>query len=263
VTECIHGLDEALCDICSPRKAPEVQEAPTTSRARPAAAKKTTPRAPARVPGARRVVAEQPLPDVDLATMRAHHWTHVSNLELILADGRLSADAVPELDASSPEAREKRATAALPTGATVAGHVPFSLSPEASSWNEIRRGAEGPRWSAAARTSRPTDYIVFVAPVTSLPGQFVVTDGDATSTLTRFATGLSDGNMLVRRASFDDPDLLEVEVLVPEAVDLDVVSLIGVPNDRVRDRVKALIKAVGGASPRVAIYPPWFRPLDD
>jgi hypothetical protein len=38
------------------------------------------------------------------------------------------------------------------------------------------------------------------------------------------------------------------------------VTLVGVPNDKVRDSVKALVADAGGHAPRVAVYPPWFRP---
>jgi hypothetical protein len=258
VIECIHGLDEKLCDICSPRKVEEPQDpAPAT--------RKTTPtrRVPARVPGAKRVpTAGDPLPDIDLATMRVHHWTHLSNLEGILSAGLLRADAAPELDVTSLTAREKRASVALPDGSTAAGHVPFALSPDAATWDEVRHGAEGDRWSTAARGTRPTDYVILVAPVAALGDGFVVADGDATSPLTRFAAGQAEGGALVRRASITDPELLSVEILVPGSFDLKALTLIGVPNDKVRDQVKALVKEAGGVVPRVAIYPPWFKPSE-
>lgn len=257
--ECIHGLDEALCDICSPRQTIEPQDpAPSARKAAPAK------RVPARVPGAKRApTAGDPLPDIDLATMRVHHWTHLSNLEGILSAGLLRADAAPELDVASSEAREKRAAVALPNGATAAGHVPFALSPDAATWDEVRHGAEGDRWSTAARGTRPTDYVILVAPIAAIGDSFVVADRDATEPLARFAEGLSEGGPLVRRASLTDPDLLNVEILVPGSFDLAGLTLIGVPNDRVRDQVKALVKEAGGVVPRVAIYPPWFKPSED
>jgi hypothetical protein len=67
---------------------------------------------------------------------------------------------------------------------------------------------------------------------------------------------------MVRRFSLADPDLLEPEVLVPRAVSLESVMLIGVPHDKMRDRVKQLLVEAGGAAPRVAVYPPWFRPSE-
>jgi hypothetical protein len=258
VTECIHGLDEALCDICSPRKIAEPQEAaPAARKASPAR------RVPARVPGAKRApAASDPLPDIDLATMRVHHWTHLSNLEGILSAGLLRADAAPELDVTSLTAREQRAAVALPDGSTAAGHVPFALSPDAATWDEVRHGAAGARWSTAARATKPTDFVILVAPVAALGDSFVVADGDATAPATRFAAGPAEGGALVRRASLVDPELLGVEILVPGSFDLKGLTLIGVPNDKVRDQVKALVKEAGGVVPRVAIYPPWFKPSE-
>ncbi|MCU1528279.1 MAG: hypothetical protein JWP75_2042 [Frondihabitans sp.] len=270
MSECIHGLDEELCDICSPRKPDEPPEAvaaprtrsPRTAPRAPGAARAATMKSPPRVTTSRRPVVEA-LPDVDLAAMRVHHFTHVSNLEAILADGFLRAGVTPEFDVSSTELRARRLVATVPEGPPLAEYVPFSLSPDARSWNEVRAGAEGPTWSDAARSARVNDFVLLVLPVSALGDDFVVTDGDATAPLTRFGAGFGAGGALVRRAAFSDPDLLGVEILVPGAVDLTAVTLIGVPNDRMRDRVKSLVKDGGGAAPRVSIYPPWFRPSAD
>lgn len=218
-----------------------------------------TRRAPVRAPGAARVAPAEALPDIDLATMRAHHWTHIDNLESILHEGELRAGASPELDISSPARREARAAARVPSGESVAEFVPFALSPDAASWDAVRTGAEGDDWSAAARAARATDFVILVAPVASLGDDFVVTDGDATGALTRFAGGPVEGAALVRRAAIADPLLLAAELLVPGTLPVSSVTLIGVPNDRMRDRVRELLGQVHGRAPRVAIYPPWFR----
>ena len=44
-----------------------------------------------------------------------------------------------------------------------------------------------------------------------------------------------------------------------ENLPLERVLLIAVGNDRVRDRVRAALDAVGLRT-RVAVYPPWFQP---
>lgn len=268
--ECIHGLDIELCDICTPRQTPEAQDpAPVATRPAKAGAVRAAPtrtaaprRAPARVAGTRRAPAADALPDIELAGLRGHHWTHIDNLEGILSGGRLRAGIDPEVDVRSADHREKIAATTLPSGATVDSFVPFAVSPDATTWDEVRRGADGERWSAAAKATKPTDYVILVAPVSKLGGDLVVADGEATAPLTRFAAGLNEGAALVRRAAIVDPDLLEVEILVPAEVDLHAVTLIGVPNDRMRDRVRTLVQAAGGAAPRVAIYPPWFRPSE-
>lgn len=268
--ECIHGLDIELCDICTPRQTPEAQDpAPVTTRPVKAGATRTAPartaaprRTPPRVAGTKRAPAADALPDIELAGLRGHHWTHIDNLEGILSGGRLRAGIEPEIDVRSADHREKTAQVTVPSGASVATFVPFAVSPDATTWDEVRHGADGERWSAAARATKPTDYVILVAPVAKLGGDFVVTDGEATAPLTHFAAGLNEGASLVRRAAVTDPDLLDVEILVPVEVDLHAVTLIGVPNDRMRDRVRSLVQAAGGAAPRVAIYPPWFRPSE-
>jgi hypothetical protein len=49
---------------------------------------------------------------------------------------------------------------------------------------------------------------------------------------------------------------------VRECLPLEHVLLIAVGNDRVRDRVRAALDAVGLRT-RVAVYPPWFQPTPD
>ncbi|WP_345375512.1 DarT ssDNA thymidine ADP-ribosyltransferase family protein [Frondihabitans cladoniiphilus] len=261
-------MDIEHCDICNPRvREPQpaaVSRAPRIPRTSPRKAQ--APRL--RDSGPATSAASGP----DLISLRAHHWTHVSNLPSILASGALQAGATPELDVSTPALRESRAQATVagaehgdfggePT--SVASFVPLALTPSSAAWAEVRAGAEEDRWSDAARETRATDYVVLVFPVAALGTEFVVTDGDATGATTRSGAGIEAGGSLVRRASLTDPDLVEVELLVPDSVDLASATLIGVANDKARDRVKELIKAAKGASPRVAIYPPWFRPAED
>jgi hypothetical protein len=47
-------------------------------------------------------------------------------------------------------------------------------------------------------------------------------------------------------------------VLVPERVPLSDVVLLGVPNEPMRSRVRALFDAVDQAPPRIVVHPPWF-----
>ncbi|ROQ37399.1 uncharacterized protein DUF4433 [Frondihabitans sp. PhB188] len=261
--ECIHGLDIELCDICTPRKRDEAQELPAPARRSPVSTARAV-RAPStlRTPKVK-APSDPALPDVDLAAMRVHHWTHLTNLPAIIADGALRAVAEPELDVLSPEARTRRSEVTVPSGASVSAHVPFALTPDAASWDAVRHGAAGAEWSAAARATRATDFVVLVAPVKSVGDGFVFADGDAAAPLTRFAEGLEEGAKLARRASLADPELAQAEFLIPDAFDLAGVTLIGVPNDRARDEVKALLREYSGKAPRVAVYPPWFKPSDE
>lgn len=267
--ECIHGFERELCDICAPRKREpqvdadgQVKTLPTKRRAasRKPESLRSTP-ALARDSAASAVAAQSALTPVpEFAQQRVYHWTHVSNLPAILESGELTAGAAPVLDVSSEATRALRASVTAASGAPVADHVPFSLSPHASAWDTLRTGAEGYEWSDAARSAKATDFVMLVVPVSALGDEFVITEGDAAVQGVRAAAGLDDASRMVRRFSLADPDLLEPEVLVPTRVAFDAVTLVGVPNDKVRDAVKTLIADAGGHAPRVAVYPPWFRP---
>jgi len=196
------------------------------------------------------------------ASLRAHHATHVDNLAGIVAEGAiLAADAAtPAVDVSSTQTRTARAEATAPDGGPVSGHVTFSLSPDAARWDELRRGADGPRWSDAARRTRATEYVVLVVPVTAFGASVIVADQDADAEDVRFAVGPEAATNLIRRTDFTDPEMHGLELLAGPRVPLSSVAVIGVPNDRVRQQVKALLAAHRVAGPRVAVFPPWFVP---
>lgn len=265
--ECIHGLDVMACDVCRPRLAPQAPEAPVAP-APPRAPRAASPRrsAPARrAPSLRGPAPAGPTGTTAtvpvLSALRGHHVTHLRNLEAILADGALRADATPELDVSSVPTRLRRAEAVV-DGRPVTEHVPFSLTPLSTTWQQLRAGGADGRWSAAARETRATDYVVLVVPVQALGDDLAVTDRDAGDPAARTAQGVHDGGALLRRASLTDPELADAELLVPDRVDLSLVTLVGVGNDTVRDQVKRAFAEAGGARPRVAVYPPWFRPTE-
>ena len=265
IDECIHGLDVQACDVCRPRLRPEPEAgaAPVVRRtaASPAVRRNPARRAPSlRGPAptsATGTTASVPV----LSALRGHHYTHVRNLDAILADGALRAGASPELDVSSEATRARRAGAVV-AGRPVSEAVPFALSPLSTPWEQLRSGAVDGRWSADARASRATDFVVFVVPVPALGGDITVTDRDAGDPSARVAEGLEDAAALVRRSSLTDPELLDAELLVPERVDLSAVTLVGVANDSVRDQIKQALVDAGGPRPRVAVYPPWFRPQE-
>ena len=68
--ECIHGLDDGLCDVCFPKAVPEPSPGPRSA---------TSPS------GSRRT----PRPKVGSADRRLHHVTRVDDLADILAAGQL------------------------------------------------------------------------------------------------------------------------------------------------------------------------------
>lgn len=254
--ECIHGLDIALCDVCSPAKVPE-----------PAA---RAPRAPVRVPGtsraataraaARGTAREKPLPKVDIAAQRIYHVTHLDNLEAIIASGALLADQQlserPTVDVSAETTREHRRAVLVRDGISVAGFVPFFLSPDAALWADLRGERIAPHWSPRVHDTTASQYVVLVG---SLAVASVLSDGDASHVLTRF----TEGDALVRtfaRLLVDEPALRSAEALVPQRLPLTEIATVGVASVAARKKVKALFDGLD-ASPRVAVYPPWFHPV--
>lgn len=247
--ECIHGFEEGLCDTCWPAKVPEV--------VKPIRASGTRATKVVRHSGKSATAVVTPM--INLATQRIYHVTHERNLPGILADQRLRADATPAVDVSSSITREMRETADLASGRTVAQHVPFFLSPNAGRWEELRTGALGAHWSDEARAASPLDYVILVSTAEAIGPDVVLSDRDAAEHDTRVAIGLDAVAPAIRRVHSSDPDFHEPEVLAPDEFDFAHVSLIGVANEKVRDRVKAALKSAGGHAPKVSVYPPWFQ----
>lgn len=294
--ECIHGFDEGLCAICSPPAEPDPavaaarsrqSRAPGTSHAAAAAAEaraataKASGRAAATTRGGRAGttqraargtsgVGEAPL---DAAATRLYHVTHIDNLGRILGAGALLADAgdppaEPVVDISAPAAREFRRTATVgETGAHVAEYVPFLLSTDAHVWESIRTGAPDPRLTAEALGRPIADHVILVTSVAAAagarlkaPGELVVSETDAAVGGTAFADTWPEAERTLVRLTLaeEGAGLRAAEVLVLGSVPLERIALVAVANDRVRDRVRAALQAVGSKT-RVAVYPPWFQ----
>ena len=266
MAECIHGFEDGLCDICFPRQAPEpVRRASTTTARRPAASRTSGGGVMTTRPQPKRTSAR---PTMLLNTQRVYHVTHLRNLEAIVIDEAIRADAAPEVDVSSATTRELRRSAELATGGTVADRVPFQLSPNAGRWNELRSGAAGAHWSDAARAANPLEFVILVTSAGAVGSDVIFANGDAAAPATRFAAG-DDGTALLRATFALDPELLDAELLAPSPVPFSAVTLIGVANEPVRDQVRQLLADAGvghdsagrssGAAPKVAVYPPWFQ----
>lgn len=248
MAECIHGFDEGLCDVCFPR----------TPVIPPRAARPATTRAP-RSGTATRAPATSGAPAVlRLPGRRVHHVTHLRTLESIALDGELRADAVPDVDVSSATTRELRATATVPDGRSVASFVAFQLAQDATRWQELREGAEGTHWSAAARAAKPADFVILAVPVDALGADVVFADGDAGAVATRFAAGVDAGTQALRRLHAVDPEFRDAELLATGPVPLSAVAVVTVANDPARDAVRTLFANAGLPAPRIAVYPPAF-----
>lgn len=259
MAECIHGFEGGLCDICFPRRPdPVVTAARTVTRAAPriAAPRTRRPAGTTNTPGAAAVPP--------FSTRRLYHVTHVRNLESILLDGaiRSPSDGVePDVDVSAPVVRELRAAAHVEDERTVADHVPFYLSPDAERWVELRDGAHGAHWSTAARLASPTEYVMLVAGTPGIGPDVAVADTDASAPAARITVG--DPARTVARLTREDAALPTVEVLVPGRVPLESLVLIGVPNEPMRTRVRAMLDAVDWDAPRIVVHPPWFAPTEE
>ena len=260
MAECIHGFDEGLCDICAPRRSPErVSALATAPRTASRTASTRAPARTSRTPGAAASVAPPRLPA--FSTRRLYHVTHARNFESILLDGAIrsvSSGADPDVDVTAPVVRELRAAADVGDGRAVDGFVPFALSPDSDRWAELRSGAAGAHWSAAARLSSPTEYVMLVAGASRVGADVVVADAEASAPATRFTIG--DPGRALARIAQQDPELGAVEVLVPDQVPLDAVLLIGVSNEPMRNRVRRMFDAVDRTPPKIVVHTPWFAP---
>lgn len=217
------------------------------------------------------------MPPVDPAKLRVYHLTHLDNLARILGAGALLADAgepaaSPVVDISAPAARDYRRAASVGEGeATLADYVPFFLSVDAHLWVAIRDGEADPRLAPvpSGETRAAADFVLLVSSAAqalgaraNAPEQVVAAASDAALPGAELAVGWSEAERVLRRIAVDDDGLASGELLVKGDVPLERIQLIAVANDRVRDRVRAALSAVG-AKTRVAVYPPWFQPSED
>ncbi len=243
-TECIHGLETARCDLCSPRTPP------------PAAVK------PARAPAQRKaapISTTRPV-TVDAGARRIFHVTHRRNLAGILSKGRILSDAAgadPVVDISASDHRELRREASAGS-APVAAFVPFFLAPNAILWDGLRGGEADHRLAETARSTPASEFVMLVSSARAGGKSAVVADGEAVDPTTRFSS-LAELHGRMPRRLYDEEDALRsAEFLVPGEFPFDAVTLVGVANDKVRSEVRALLGEHGFAQ-KVSVYPPWFQ----
>lgn len=293
VGECIHGLEDGLCDVCFP-KTPRAA-APRARTARASATPARTPRSAGRVAStaagagagaAGRGAAGKASParhGADIGEQRIYHVTHIGNLAGILESHAVLADAggekraQPAVDISSEANREARRGMRVAGEAepAVAGYVPFFLSPNAGVWESIRSQSPDPRLSAEAYRHSPYDYVILVSTVKKALGgtpgpdegdigaSVIVANGDVTGTFTRFGVSRDAGESMLRslRAGEESDAIRAAELLVRESFPVEQISLIGVANDKVRTAVRGILAGSDTRhAPKVVVYPPWFQP---
>ena len=279
VAECIHGMEGTQCAICFPKPEPIAPPRKTT-RTRSSAGVSTrrqSPRAAGGVSAAARA-AVPPKKQINVAEQRIYHLTHIDNLAQIIATGAVVADnsdalthrPTVDISAELTRAARQRATVSGPGGAVVADYVPFFLSPDASVWRNIRSETPDVRLSELATHASTYDFVLLVSTIGHAyrthasaeadVNSVIVTDGDASGTLTRFGTNRDSSERMLRgfRADDESDTILHAELLVLDRLPFEDVTLIGVANDKVRIAVKQLL-AHAGHKPKVSVYPPWFQ----
>ena len=217
-----------------------------------------------------------------MGVQRIYHVTHRRNLAAILASGQLIADASeawetrPTVDISTTEARQARRSTvvAQPGDVTVAQYVPFFLTPDSAVWMGVRSRSADPRLAIDFDEFAASDFVMLVSTVKTVVDSraddeksgvapIVVSDGDAAHALTRFASTSADAQRMLHtlRADKESPAILSAEFLVRDSLPFELVSLVGVANDRSRDDVKDVLHAAGFRL-KVSVYPPWFQPAE-
>lgn len=267
MTECRHGFDEELCDICSPRQtAAPVRTTPAPRRAPVSKARERVAPTSLRTPSAKTstsAAAPEPRTDTPFAQRRLFHVTHIDNLAGILADGAIVAGAVPDVDLLEPSERAAIAERELLPGASLTGFVPFVVSPDGLWWNDLRSGAADERHSRAARTASASDFVVLVATTVGAGAEIVVTDGPSGAEATRYGVGAEAAANLLRRASLLDPQLRRAEAYVNGRYAVADLAMIATGNEPARAEVKRLLGLAGVKGPRLAVFPPFFQPTED
>lgn len=261
--ECIHGFEAGMCASCFPKAVIEAPAQPrAASRTRVAAASRPSVRS------LRTAARPSPAsaPSMSVLDQRIYHVTHVRNLEGIASRGALVAPVSPTVDIAAEELRAERAEtpAPGPEGRALDAFVPFFLSPDAHLWQALRDHHPHVRLSESAARLDASDFVFLVTTVRqsiSDGNDFVVADGNAEGTTTRFATTRDDAVQLLARLRADATGeaMLDAEFLVNGEVPFTSVTLIGVANDKVRAAVREIV-ADSDYSPRISVYPPWFQP---
>lgn len=283
VAECIHGMEGTQCAICFPKPDPVPPPRVVNRMSRTGTAASTPRRSPRVAGGASAAsrAAAAPKKQINVGEQRIYHLTHIDNLPQIIATGAILADtndkldARPAVDISASATREARhrATVFEPEGVAVADYVPFFLSPNASVWRNIRSQIPDVRLSTNAHEASAYDFVLLISTIQHAyqaqgedaadAANVIVTDGDASGTLTRFGTSRESSERMLRgmRADEESDTILHAELLVRDRLPFDRVTLIGVANDNVRNTVKQIL-ARAAHKPKVSVYPPWFQPAE-
>ena len=197
-------------------------------------------------------------------TVRIYHVTHVENLGSHPRRGRRARRRRGRDTGRRPVGPRRARVPPLGTtvdgaDAVVADYVPFLLSTDAHVWDAVRTGTPDPRLADEAVERAPADHVILVSSVAGRVG--ARTDGAGHGRRDRRGCRgrrRRRGIRVARRARMLQRLHREDEGRAcarrssscASSCPLERVALIAVGNDRVRDRVRAALDAVGAQDPR-------------
>ncbi|MET0801409.1 MAG: hypothetical protein ABWZ53_09610 [Actinomycetota bacterium] len=237
--ECIHGFERGFCAACYPPEPADVAE--PAKKPRVVRSKPMSLREPAqstqgsRSAGGSNMVGARP---VDLDTRRIYRAVHIDEFSAIVTEGRIG-------DAHDDGA---------------AAPIAFVLVPEASIGADVFAGERS-----------ATEFVVLVstlraalATAEEAHGPIELVEASPSQAIAAEATTGADLVRMLRPLDHEDAAerLAAAALTIPGPFPFERVALIGVPNDKVRLRVRELLSGRPGA-PRVAVYPPWFQPTGE
>jgi hypothetical protein len=205
---------------------------------------------------------------------RIMHFTHVDNLPGILAAGCLLADSlvdrssalrVEAADLDIKAVRKRTQVPVAPYGC-VADYVPFYFAPRSPMLYKLHKGSV-PNYTGG---QDPLVYLVSSAEAVAAAGfSFVFSDGNCASTLSQFATELTQiesvvdwevMNATMWANTADDPDRKRrrmAEFLVHQRVPIEYFSGIVVRCDKIKPQINKLLASLDVGLP-VSTQPSWY-----
>jgi hypothetical protein len=202
------------------------------------------------------------------------HFTHINNLPGILASGRLQADNLVDrsselqVEAADLDIKAVRKSAQVPLApyGCVADYVPFYFAPRSPMLYKLNKGSV-PNYTGG---QDPLVYLASSAEAVAVSGaSFVFSDGNCASTVTYFASDLTEIESVVdwevMRSQMwantaEDPDRRRrrmAEFLVHQRVPIECLSAIVVRHDRMKAQVERLLASSGVNLP-VFTKPSWY-----
>jgi hypothetical protein len=214
---------------------------------------------------------------VDVRDRWVLHFTHLDNLPSIAAAGALACDCTARQgamatevgDVAIKEARRSRPVP-IPPGGTVGDYVPFYFAPRSPMMFRIACDCQDSVPGRYQGGDRPLIYLVArVGAVVDSGLGWVVTDGNARATITRFASDLRDVDRMVDwplmqatmwNSTFEDPDRERrrmAELLIHQAAPLDLFHQVGAYSEAYAERAQRILND-HPLSDGVFVRPRWY-----